>query len=143
MKFIFYLFFFLPIISFGQENYPWKNIESISFYDFSGQGFDCNIDCADKIPTKAKPIICSVADWKEPLNNLSLLQYDLRSEPCYVLLIKFSNNLEIPFQYFPNQKVLMDLRPDMWINMLCFDKKAHAKLEELFIRYTKKNATNK
>ena len=132
MRKFLYLLFFLPVFSFGQDVYQWKNIEKITFYDLSKQGFDCKIQTADQIPKGVKSVLCNTATWTETLSELSTYKYDLRAESCYLLLIKFKTGTIIPFQFFPEQKVLVDLRKDKWQNILYFDQKVQKKLEDLF-----------
>jgi len=131
MKNIIFLLFFVPLFSFGQEAYQWKNIEKITFYDFSARDPNCEISSVDQIPKDIRSVNCNIPTWTAVLSKLTTNENDLLSESCYLLVIKFKNGTRVPFQFFPRQKVIMDLRKDHW-NSLSFKKEIHNKVDELF-----------
>jgi len=125
------LLLFFPIFLFGQNDYQWNKIESITFYDLSKNNPQCDLSSVNQISKDIKFINCNISLWNSVLSNLSDNKYDLLSESCYLLFITFENGTKIPFQFFPRQKVIMDMREGNW-NSFAFKKEDYNKVDNIF-----------
>jgi hypothetical protein len=131
MNKLIYLLLFIPVFSYCQYDYQWIKIENISFYDLSKNNPNCDLRSVDQISKGIRFINCNISSWNAVLSNLSANKNDLLSESCYVLFITFKNGVEIPFQFFPRQKVIVDLRKGN-VNSFAFKKEDYKKVDNIF-----------
>lgn len=106
--------FFLFLIwqtSFSQVEYKWAEISSLTIYKTKTPyqyGDTVTIDNRDTIELKAK---CDLSLWKNSLQSLpDGPNLDVAIELSYIFVCEFKNGETVPFEYYPKQHALFDLR---------------------------------
>lgn len=104
---------FLCTINFyvkAQETYKWSEMEEVKFYNLSSEKIT-NDNFKFTLLDSLKSVSFKRNVWQNILKYESNNPKDVvKEEGFYVITVKFKNGELIPFQLFPNQKSLSDLR---------------------------------
>jgi hypothetical protein len=131
MKGIVCILSFLPLFLIGQEKYNWSNIDQVKFYDLTELGKDFMIESIDQIPKNIKYVINQTESWSEVLGDFSDEVNDVAWEYGYVLVVEFKDGTIIPFEFFPKQSALFDLRKGHF-NYMFFNVDNRKKVNGIF-----------
>ena len=131
---IFFTILILSTINFyskAQEIYPWSKMQEVKFYNLSNENIEpsnFNISSLDSI----KSISFKKNVWAKILPYHSKLPKDTSiEEGFFVITVKFKNGEIIPFQLFPKQKTLLDLRKNHF-NFIDLATQVHPLLNKIF-----------
>ena len=105
-------------------------------YDLRYSGIGCAVDSIDDIPTTAKPISSTLGQWLPIFQNFHTEHQarDVASEPCVILIIEYKSGFIIPFEYFPEQRVFLDLRKNHF-NFFFVKNESFGEIDKLFISF--------